>query len=197
MLQRPAADTDPATFTAGEVERLLHGELKAGALPKWDRAAIFRPSFYDDGGAKSGLMPRAAYDANQERRRDRGSPHRRYTFSDLVWLRFFLQVKKELGKRKRSSSSRVAARVVDALRGRVGDVPPSPLRLLFVGRDVYYVGVGGQAECITRPGQRVFTELVVEPSVADLRGRVTLLHSLRGLARSEARETARRAGAAR
>jgi hypothetical protein len=188
MLRRPAIQTDPPTFTAGEVERLLHGELAAGALQKWDQSGIFRK-------AKDALISRANRDATAGTP-SRGDRHRRYTFSDLVWMRFFLQVRRELVRRKRASSSRGASRVVQELRARVGDVPPSPLRLLFVGRDVYFVGASGQAECLTRPGQRVFSEFVVEPAVADLRGRVTLLESLRGLARTEAAHPMqRRAGA--
>src|ERR1019366_5865870 len=99
---RPARATQPPTYTAGEVARLLHGEIDPGGLPSWDRKGLLRPSYYEDPSADSGLVPRAEHDAGRGRP-SRGDRHRRYTFADIVWIRFFLQVRREMVSRHRRS----------------------------------------------------------------------------------------------
>lgn len=182
MSRHRLLETTPPTYTGGEVVRILAGELEPSSLAKWDEAKIFRPTYYEDVHRTSGLMMRQERDTRcQQDGTYRGNPHRRYTFHDLVWLRFLIQVKKQLIEQGQKNATRRAARLVEQLRQMAtNDAPPASSRLLFTADDVYLVLADGTVQCLTQPGQLALPQIVCDPIIAEMRGRV---HSLRpGLA---------------
>lgn len=174
--RRFAVQTNPPTFTAGEVCSVLKEGLTEVDLHRLDLAGLFRPSYYCETGARGRLITREQRDELLKGRgASRGDPRRRYSYQDLVWLRLIGYVRDRLKAVGVKRSSRTAAQVVQALRSVTNDVCPASARLVFVGREVYLAHDGGMAEPLTKGSQLAMTVLLLDSVVGDVRGRVAVL----------------------
>ena len=174
-MQREPAATNPPTYTSQEVSAVFRGVLTPSALQSLDKRNLLRPSFYYDPKAPGGLIPKEERD---RRVREAGSseadPHRRYTYTDLVWIRLFLRVKGEFGKAGVPNPTRRASEVIAALRSRAGDTCPPAWRLVIFGRELYLVTDDMSAESFAHPGQLGLVQFF-ETVHAEVMGRVTAL----------------------
>lgn len=174
-MQREPAATDPPTYTSLEVSAVFHGVLTPSALQSLDRRDLLRPSFYYDSNAPGGLIPREERDRRLlQSGSSQADPHRRYTYTDLVWIRLFLRVKAEFAKADVPNPTRRAAEVIAALRLRAGDACPPAWRLVIFGRELYLVTDDMTAESFGHPGQLGLVQFF-ETVHAEVRGRVTAL----------------------
>ena len=162
--------TQPHTFTAEEVRRIFRGAIQESTLQYWDKKHLLRPSFYSDTADLAHLMSPAQRDAfvAQNRVTQGRGPRRRYTYTDLVWIRLFVYIRKCVGRR--------AGQVLGRLRLLCdSSAPPSAARLLFHGRHVYLLRDDEVAECLTRPGELAMTQLLTDQVEAEVWGRVKVL----------------------
>jgi hypothetical protein len=167
--------------------RLLHEEVSVQVLAQLDAKRLFRPSFYEDLDADSGLISVAVRDARSSKKR--GDPHRRYTFEDLLWLRIFVSIQRELKERRVSGAAKRAAKAVDAIKHHLGGTLPEDARLVVVGAEVYFVSPRGEAFCATSTGQGALREVVMHTLITDTRARVAVLQTMRSLAKVGQRQS--------
>lgn len=174
-MQREPAATDPPTYTSQEVSAVFHGVLTPSALQSLDKRNLLRPSFYHDPKAQGGVITKEVRDRRvNEVGSSQADPHRRYTYTDLVWIRLFLRVKVEFAKAAVPNPTRRAAEVIAALRSRAGETCPPAWRLVIFGRELYLVTDDMSAESFAHPGQLGLVQFF-ETVHAEVRGRVTAL----------------------
>src|SRR5687768_10525249 len=136
-MQREPAATDPPTYTSQEVSAVFHGVLTPSALQSLDKRNLLRPSFYHDPKALGGVITKQERDHRvNEVGSSEANPHRRYTYTDLVWIRLFLRVKAEFAKAAVPNPTRRAAEIIAALRDRAGETCPPAWRLVIFGREL-------------------------------------------------------------
>jgi hypothetical protein len=179
-VKRRPSQTEPQTYTAGEVARILKGQVTEVMLERWDKSGIFRPSFYYDKGAAGGLISASQRDALIENRgaKSRGDPKRRYTYQELVWLRLIIYVKEHFERTDAPNPSRRSAEIVEKIR-RITDGPcPPASRLIFIGsRDVYFFDDRGLAEHLSDDRQLAMRTLLTDTVFAEVRGRIAVLEA--------------------
>jgi len=167
--------------------RLLHDEVSVQVLAQLDARRLFRPSFYEDLDADSGLISVAVRDARASRKR--GDPHRRYTFEDLLWLRIFVSIHCELKGHRVKGAAKRTAKAIDTLKQHLSGNLPQDARVVVVGSEVYLVSPRGEVFCATNPGQGILREVVVHTLITDTRARVAVLQTMRSLAKAGQRES--------
>jgi hypothetical protein len=173
-MQRKPAATNPPTYTSQEVSAVFHGVLTPSALQSLDKRKLLRPSFYHDPKAPGGLISREERDRRiGEAGSSEADPHRRYTYTDLVWTRIFLRVKGEFAKAGVPNPTRRASEIIAALRSRAGDTCPPAWRLVIFGGELYLV-TDMSAESFAHPGQLGLVQFF-ETVHAEVMGRVTAL----------------------
>ena len=181
--------TEPPTFTAGQVVRILHGKVRNQTLLKWDRAGIFRPTFYFDISATGCVISADVRDKRASGRTSwRGAPPRLYTFTDLLYLRLLVEVSDKLEQHSVRNPTRRAAEIIAALRKRFPETAPSSSRMLVIGRELYLLGDAGP-ECLTGT-QQPLIGLFTDEVAAELRGRIDLLTARNELKHVEDNDTA-------
>lgn len=174
---RKPASTDPPTFTSLEVSQIFRDAITQQDLYQLDGISLLRPTYYFDSKAPGKVITPKERDARITKRGpNRGSPRRRYTYSDLLWISIFIYVKETMLLKSVKNATRRAGEVLAELRKLTnGNCPPAS-RLLFHGKkDVYFLRDNDIAECLTRPGQPAMAQLLTDKIFADLRGRVTVL----------------------
>jgi hypothetical protein len=174
MVREPA-QTTPATFTSQEVSAIFHSALTPSTLQSLDKRELVRPTFYYDSAADGGLISREERDIRvSSAGLSQADPHRRYTYTDLVWIRLFLRVKGEFATAAVPNPTRRAAEAIQRLRAKAGDTCPPGWRLVIFGKDLYLVTDDFRAESFAQPGQLGLVQFF-ETAHAEVRGRVTAL----------------------
>lgn len=174
MIRKPT-ETDPPTYTAGEVARIFKGAATEMSLGRWDDSGNLRPSYYYAGGA--------LVDAQERDReilvkgRNRGNPERRYTYQDLLWLRLFLYVKDHYENIGVRNAVREAGRVVRAIRNISHEICPSAARVIFLGRDTYFLDDRGNAERLSDDRQLAMRTFLTDAMFAEVTGRIAVLEA--------------------
>jgi hypothetical protein len=174
-MRREPAQTIPPTFTSLEVSAIFHGGLTVSSLQDLDRRGLLRPTFYYDSEAPGGLITQSERDSRLAAAGSgEADPHRRYTYTDIVWMRLFLRVKTAFLSAKVANATRRAAEVIVSIRSRAGGACPPAWRLVIFGKELYLVKDDMTAESFARPGQLGLVQLF-ETVHAEVRGRVTAL----------------------
>lgn len=179
MKRRPS-QTEPQTYTSGEVARILKGQVTELMLERWDKSGIFRPSFYYDRTAPGGLISSSQRDTLIENRgaKSRGDPKRRYTYQELVWLRLIIYVKEHFERTDAPNPSRRSAQIVEKIRRITHGPCPPASRLVFIGsRDVYFFDDRGLAEHLSDDRQLAMRTLLTDTVFAEVRGRIAVLEA--------------------
>lgn len=176
-------DTNPPTYTASEVARILRAKVTEQTLVSWDKACIFRPSFYLDRGTKSDLISAEKRDERiQANGRSQGNPRRRYTYNDLVWLRLLLYVKDHLHLGKVPSPARRGAKILATIKEITKGVCPASSRLLFVGtQGAYLLDEHGIVVYLGDGRQLAMRTILTDAIFAEVRGRIAVLEASRDI----------------
>lgn len=177
MKRRPA-ETDPVTYTTGQVSRILGSGLTAQQLIRLDDNRLFAPSYYFDADAAGRVVPRQNLTSAELEAID-GS-RRRYSYQDLIWITLLRYVKNRLMESEVPSPTRRAAEVLQEIQRLFGDRCPSSSRIIFVGPNAYLLTDEARLTCLTDPagGQVALTALLLETVDAEVRGRVAVLADL-------------------
>lgn len=170
---------------------MFHPEVTVQLLARWDATEAFRPSFYEDLGEDGGLIARDLRDLRG--RKNRGDPHRRYTFEDLLWLRIFVRVRARLKGRCVPNATTRASSAIAEIKREAGSRRPDALRLLFLDADAYLELEDGRVICVTRPGQLLLEHVSIGAVAEDIHSRLAVLRGLRRLARAVPRTNPSRA----
>jgi hypothetical protein len=179
-VKRRPSRTEPQTYTAGEVARILKGEVTEIMLERWDKSGIFRPSFYYDRRSAGGLISASQRDAFIESRgtKSRGDPKRRYTYQELIWLRLIIYVKNHFERTGIPNPSRRSAEIVERIRRITQGPCPPASRLVFIGsRDVYFFDERGIAEHLSDDRQLAMRTLLTDSVFAEVEGRIAVLEA--------------------
>lgn len=173
-MERAPAQTSPPTFTSHEVSAIFHGAVTPSSLQHLDRTGLLRPSFYFDALHPGNLMPQKERNSASKTKVLR----RRYSYTDLVWIRLFVSIRDAFSKSGTANCGRQAARAIAAIRASSNETCPPSWRIVLLGRELYLIRDDAIAECLTKPGQMGFVELL-ETVEAEVRGRVTALSAHR------------------
>jgi hypothetical protein len=178
MVRRRLAETSPPTLTSTEVSAVFFNSIKPQTLQYLDERRYLRPSFYFQAGKPGNLISREDRDLltqNQGRKR-RGDPHRRFTYEDLVCIRLFVYVKERLEVAKAKRAQQTAGDILRVLRERSPHGCPPAGRLIFFGRQVYLLEDSAVVSLLD--GQLVLTQVLTDSVIAEVKGRIETLVSL-------------------
>lgn len=163
--------------------RILKAKVTEQALVSWDKAAIFRPSFYLDRGPKGALLSAVERDERiLANGKSQGDPQRRYTYNDLLWIRLFLYVKDHLHHGNVPSPARRGAKIVAAIKEITKGVCPASSRLLFVGtQGAYLLDEHGVIVHLGDDRQLAMRTILTDAIFAEVRGRIAVLEARRDI----------------
>lgn len=175
-MKRAPQETQPPTYTAGEVARIFSGEIDPVLLKNWDLSALFRPSYYLE---KDKLMATAERDAHIFNPSFRGNPRRRYTYQDLVWLQLLIYVKVQFERVGVPNARRKSAKIIASIREITNDQCPSAARLLFVGKTDVYLLLDDRevAQHLGKDNQLAMRALLTGSIFAEVKGRIAVLEA--------------------
>lgn len=178
MGARKLAETTPQTLTSTEVSAVFFNSIKPQTLQYLDERGYLRPSFYFKSGHPGNLISQQERDllAQSHGGKNRGDPHRRFTYEDLVWIRLFVYVKDRLEAAKATKAQQTAGGILRVLRERTPHGCPPAGRLIFFGRQVYLLEDSTVVSLLD--GQLALTQVLTDSVIAEVKGRIEALVSL-------------------
>jgi hypothetical protein len=176
-VNRRPPETDPPTYTTGEVTQIFKGKITPVVLERLDKSAVIRPSYYY---AKRSLITPEQRDALiLSSKVSRGNPERRYTYHDLVWIRLFIYVKDHYQRAGIPNAGGRSGEIIQRIQRVTGRTCPPATRLLFVGdRDTYLLlDDRGVAEHLSADRQLAMRTLLTDTIFAEVGGRIAVLEA--------------------